>query len=195
MSKIAIEKGDFNWNVGRGYEAPADGPNMVGVPPEWNVEMPDYHEPASSTVRARQRETAPSQHLEQRVEGNIIERAIEDVKITLPDNRVNLDAATAVYMGYSIPLSDVALATIKSLLAKEVCRTLEQEKTRVISALAGLGEPEDGDELGDMRPVPKKTRRPRHNDMRPLQGKNKSIKASRTKARSAVSGSDDSGVS
>jgi hypothetical protein len=55
--------------------------------------------------------------------------------LNLPTERVNLDTGTAMFRGHAIKLSDDGVGAITAILAMEVCRTLDEEKDRVLGTM------------------------------------------------------------
>lgn len=158
--KVTLERGRFNWELGRGYEAPAESPSgPVGLPPGWGeapygpsgppIEPPRFHERAETERVSRPEPSNDSQGDVREVEKMIDEGG------PIPAERVNLDERTAVYMGYEFLLSEKAYEAIKAALAEEVLRLLDEERDRVRQSLLAPRLPEAGaTRLQDVPPLP-----------------------------------------
>src|SRR3990172_9166111 len=129
---IKLEKGSFDWGMGRGYHEPADsGGGRVGLPPGWG-EPPDFkpqleatHSPMVEQERASGEGMPEPQPagLEPMLDREGSERfakevgqILKDELVTaMPTERVNLDNDTAVFRGHSIELSADGAAAIKTI--------------------------------------------------------------------------------
>jgi hypothetical protein len=155
--KITLESGRFDWEAGRGYETPADGGRTL--PPGWG-DPPEFKERSSPLPVRPRGGPLPDVHVETPIaignpdiatiaaalqaEGEAAGRFL----LSVPSERVNLDTGTAVFRGHEITLSDDGRAAIKTILAMEVCRVLDEEKARVLKEL-GIGAMFDQEVPGD----------------------------------------------
>lgn len=124
--KVTLESGDYPWDLGGRYQLPSDP--AAGLPPGWLVEPEDAASiPDSPPPKVYIPTEVPS------TEQVYIPPQPEPVKTTgLPAERVNLDTGTAAFMGYEVPLTTDSIASIKMILAMEVCRILELERERIL---------------------------------------------------------------
>jgi hypothetical protein len=140
--KITLESGKFDWEVGRGYETPADG--RLELPPGWGdpPEFKDREQPVPVAPRGRHIQGAIQTTEIPPIAGVIpvYDPALAALTAisAMPSERVNLDTGTAVFRGHEITLSDDGAAAIKTILAMEVCRMLDEEKSRVLTE-SGIG--------------------------------------------------------
>lgn len=155
--KMTLEKGAFNWDEGRGYQAPSIPPSG-GTPPGWFNSVEEDHmggfipqseealrprpttgqwpvqeqEPAlphkPGAVVAAQGTPAP-----ETLPPEILEEALE--RLALPSERINLDNGTAVFMNHQLKLTKGAVLDIKRILAAEVHGKLLEEMKRVTTAV------------------------------------------------------------
>jgi hypothetical protein len=165
--KLTLESGRFDWEVGRGYETPADGgrtlPPGWGDPPEFkdrDVTMPVRPRDGPTQTMAQALDAkitgAPLERIEEIATRGLFEAVGREVmegiqkvdSLAPPAERVNLDTGTAVFRGHEITLSDDGRAAIKTILAMEVCRVLDEEKARVLEEL-GIREMFDQEVPGD----------------------------------------------
>jgi hypothetical protein len=70
----------------------------------------------------------------------------------MPFERVNLDDGNASFMGYEFPLTPDTIASMKILLAAEVCLILERERDRILGTLQQPALPEPASTGGENVP-------------------------------------------
>ena len=137
---IELEKGTFDWGGG-GYQRPAEAPGGkvfgdTGLPPGWG-EAPPFIEsappiPSPSPVVLTEPDLTPAE-IAQKLSQAILE-AVSRPKNSIPEG-VTLTDGRARFKGHDIELSTDALTAIKTVLAMEVCRTLQQEQQRVTDSV------------------------------------------------------------
>ena len=107
-------------------------PLQTGTPPpEPEARMPADRQTAREFLTKR-----PAGEMAAIME--LAERQQEVMKQFLPStpaDRVNLDAGTASFQGYDVPLTRDSVEAIKMILAMEVCRILELERDRIFATV------------------------------------------------------------
>ena len=134
--KVTLESGDYPWDLGGRYQLPSDP--AAGLPPGWLVapedaaSMPESPAPRAAPTPSEPAKSEPTkeQELSDRMTAREFLHVAEEK--TLPSERVNLDTGTAAFMGYEVPLTTDSIASIKMILAMEVCRILELERERIL---------------------------------------------------------------
>lgn len=146
--RITLEPGRFDWEGGRGYETPADGGR--DLPPGWG-NAPDFKDREITPMRSA---TQSPTHTDMMVTPESIGPPPEPLvdngasakvsdpellralsMLDIPLERVNLDTGTAMFRGHAITLSTDGIGAITAILAMEVCRTLDEEKDRVLGTM------------------------------------------------------------
>jgi len=165
---IELEKGSFDWGGG-GYQRPADAPGGkvfgdTGLPPGWGevppfveappppLDPPSPGEGRPSVNKLIEPDLTPTE-IAQKLSQAILE-AVSRPKNSIPEG-VTLTDGRARFKGHDIELSTDALTAIKTVLAMEVCRTLQQEQQRVTdSVLAETVQQDSGRERENVPTLP-----------------------------------------
>ena len=122
--EIKAEPGQIKWDTGR-YQPPASAPKPVDSGGFGSLGEPVFEAPPEAPHEPRRDAGRPT-----------AEEVIQALG-AVPAERVNLDAGSAAFMGYEFLLSPEAVQYIRSILAAEVCLTLDREKQRIALA-AGI---------------------------------------------------------
>jgi hypothetical protein len=137
--KIALEDGDYQWDSGK-YQPPSSG---GGLPPGW---FSAPHEEAGAPAEQWRpapmpQQPSPPPPVEQMAALPSDRQSAREFlgRREAPTSRVNLDSNTAAYMGYEFPLTEDSVASIKMILAMEVCLILELEKERILGTMQQQG--------------------------------------------------------
>lgn len=183
-AKVELERGSFDWSQGAGYQTPSprSGGAAPQYPPGWFDEPGGTSTPIPAIVVAQgepakgpplgregaleQRPVEPAppedrmsaREFSGKVELNpdrIAQMVVQAVRGAVGDEFVSISNGTAIVMGHELKLSPDGIAAIKALLAMEVCKSLEQEKERVLGTLLSAGmQPDSGAGRPDMPGVP-----------------------------------------
>ena len=159
------EGGEFDWSQGAKYQPPSGG---GGLPPGWfraphedgtalpesqppppRAEPPAREPPREERMTAR--EFLASRTAEAAKQQELLEQFVPPPRVMA--DRVDLDAGTASFQGYDVPLTRDSVESIKMILAMEVCRILELERDRIFATVQQQHVQEDSSGRGTDVPV------------------------------------------
>lgn len=153
LDKVAGERGSLDdvFAGGRGYQAPAPRPPgglTEDLPPEIQAAMNQGYRDEGGTFPSPPDPPQPELNVQRVTASELMERVMEALRGV---ERVFVSTGEAFFMGHTLTLSEDALVIIKAILGMEVCRQLEEEQQRVLTAVQYQGlQPTGGPTEQDM---------------------------------------------